>query len=554
MDGGNTMNDDSTLLRRFAARRDEDAFAELVGRHLGLVYHAALRQTGGVTQLAEDAAQATFSLLAAKAAKLAEHPELAGWLYTTACHKARELRRGEQRRRQREHTASTMQDLHAEPTNDEAWRRMRPVIDDALLGLAPEDRAAVVLRFFEGRAFAEIGVALRVGENAARMRVERALDRLQGALERRGLTSTAATLATALAVPAALATPAGLAGRIAGNAFAAATAGATAGGLLHFMISAKTLVPVTALVAVAAVGTSVHQQRELAALRTVATDLRRENAALQARLDPIESHHSAATAPTASVSAPSSATAASAPAGGASADEPISQQSVDARYKRAKELARNGQYAEALAEFLWCYDKGMKLIASFAGVRNSYLTDSIAKLAKVYPPALVALQERRDAAERRIVADPAERDAVLDYCALNRALDENDRSLVVFDTISAGDERRSFLAYSLIDPLIEARRYSELLAAYPYSRIRSLFEATSDPSRLAQVVPAQIDLLRRTCVRLNAKQVEVLAGAGDLADAREFIGKILAFDSTYETRTLLQRHLERAGHPELLPP
>ena len=554
MDGVITMNDDSTLLRRFAAQRDEAALAELVGQHLGLVYHAALRQTNNDTQLAEDAAQATFSLLAAKAVKLAEHPELAGWLHATACLKARELCRGEQRRRRREKTASTMSELHGEPTNDEAWSRVRPAIDDALLELSPEDRAAVVLRFFESRAFAEIGAALRLSENAARMRVERALDRLQGALERRGITSTAATLASVLAVPAALAVPAGLAGRIVGTAVATGTALGGAAGLFHFMISAKSIAWTAAVVAVAAVGTSVHQQRELAALRTATTDLRHENAALQARIGTLESHRSAATGPTASVGAPSSATAASAPAAVVPADEPITHESVDARYKHAQELARNGQYAEALAEFLWCYDKGMKLIGSYAGVRNSYLTSSIAKLAKVYPPALAALQERRDAAERRIVAEPAERDAVMDYCALNRALDENDRSLVVFDTIPAGDERRSILAYALIDPLIEARRYSELLAAYPYSRIRSLFEATSDSSRLSQVAPAQIDLLRRTCVRLNAKQVEVLAGAGDLADAREFIGKILAFDSTYETRTLIQRHLERAGHPELLPP
>ena len=93
---------------------------------------------------------------------------------------------------------------------DEAWLRVRPLIDDALLALPEKDRAAVLLRYFEGRPFAEIGAALELEENAARMRIERALDRLQGALAKRGITSTTATLASVLAVPAGLAAPAGL--------------------------------------------------------------------------------------------------------------------------------------------------------------------------------------------------------------------------------------------------------------------------------------------------------------------------------------------------------
>ncbi len=518
------------------------------------MYHAALRVTDGDTQLAEDAAQATFLLAAEKAAALGKHPELAGWLYTTACHKARELRRGEQRRQRREQTASTMNELHGEPTNDEAWSRVRPVIDDALLELADGDRSAVVLRYFEGRAFGEIGAALGLGENAARMRVERALERLHGALAKRGITSTAATLATALAVPAALAAPAGLAGKIVVNSVAVGTALGGAAGLLHFMISAKSLAMIAGVVAVAAVGTAVHQQRELAALRTETSDLRRENAALQVRLGAPESHTPAPAVAAAAVVAPSPSSAASATSATTGADEPVTRESVQARFEHAKNLVEQGQHAEALAEFLWCYDTGMRLVRPFSGVRNSFLTSAIAKLGKRYPPALVALQERRDAAERKIVADPSDRDAVMDYSGLNRALGEEDRSLVVFDSIPAGDRRRSLLVHSLIDPLIEARRYSELLEAYPYSRIRQLFEVASDSSRLANSTPEQTEMIRRSCVQSSAKQVEVLAGAGDLVDAREFIGKILAFDSTFETRTLLQRHLERAGHPELLAP
>ena len=74
-----------------------------------------------------------------------------------------------------------------EPVAD--WGRLRPVIDDALHALSELDREAVLLRFFQGRAFAEIGAALRLTEEAARKRVERALDKMAGALAKRGVTS-----------------------------------------------------------------------------------------------------------------------------------------------------------------------------------------------------------------------------------------------------------------------------------------------------------------------------------------------------------------------------
>jgi hypothetical protein len=77
------MTDDAELLRRYAAERSEEAFAELVQRHLNLVYRSALRQLGGDAHRAEDVAQSVFALLAHKAASLSGHPNLAGWLYTT---------------------------------------------------------------------------------------------------------------------------------------------------------------------------------------------------------------------------------------------------------------------------------------------------------------------------------------------------------------------------------------------------------------------------------------------------------------------------------------
>jgi RNA polymerase sigma factor (sigma-70 family) len=214
------MPDDSELLRRYADDHSEEAFGELVRRHLGLVYNAALRQCGD-PHLAEDAAQNVFSDLARKARPLSSRPVLAGWLYTSARFAALRVARTEGRRRAREYEAHAMMELldGAEPSAD--WDRLRPVIDEALQGLGEGEREAVLLRYFEKRPFAEIGRLFAVTEDAARMRVERALEKMRGTLERNGVTSTGAALGAALATQADAAPPSIVIAKIAAAAMAA---------------------------------------------------------------------------------------------------------------------------------------------------------------------------------------------------------------------------------------------------------------------------------------------------------------------------------------------
>ena len=128
------MIEDAELLRRYAADRDESAFAELVRRHLGFVYHAALRQCGGDAHRAEDVAQAVFTDLARKAGRLARRPVLAGWLYTSTRYAAAQAVRTEARRQVREQEAHAMNELLAPSPAESAaeWERLRPVIDDEI--------------------------------------------------------------------------------------------------------------------------------------------------------------------------------------------------------------------------------------------------------------------------------------------------------------------------------------------------------------------------------------------------------------------------------------
>jgi DNA-directed RNA polymerase specialized sigma24 family protein len=89
------MNDDAELLRRYFEEGVDAAFAELVRRHVDLVYSAALRQVNGDTHLAADATQIVFSDLARKAGAPVGHQVLAGWLFTSTRFAAAKLVRGE---------------------------------------------------------------------------------------------------------------------------------------------------------------------------------------------------------------------------------------------------------------------------------------------------------------------------------------------------------------------------------------------------------------------------------------------------------------------------
>ncbi len=276
---------DAELLRRYANTRAEDAFAEIVRRHLKLVYFAACRRTGD-PQLAEDVAQQVFTALARDAAALSRHAVLTGWLYTTTRFVAANLLRTERRRQAREQEMFLMRDslspAEPHPTGSAvSWEQMRPFVDAALDELGERDREAVLLRFFEGRAFAEIGAALQVKEDAARMRVDRALNKLRALLEQRGVTSTAAALGLTLANQSAAAVvPAGLAVSVTSGAIAGVgTAGvlAMSAGVLGFMSTAKIIVTVGVLVGAAGVGSAIRERAQNRETQAGLAALRREH-------------------------------------------------------------------------------------------------------------------------------------------------------------------------------------------------------------------------------------------------------------------------------------
>ena len=202
------MTDDMALVREYARNRSETAFGALVSRHLNLVYYVALREVRD-PHLAEEVTQAAFIILSRKAGALGPRTILSGWLCRTARYVSAEVLRSQRRRQKREQEAY-MQSLLNE-TESDAWMQIAPLLETAMAQLGEQEHNAIVLRFYEGKALKQVGAALGTGQDAARMRINRALEKLRKFFARRGLTLSAALITAAVSANAVQAAPIGLA-------------------------------------------------------------------------------------------------------------------------------------------------------------------------------------------------------------------------------------------------------------------------------------------------------------------------------------------------------
>ena len=286
---------DQQLLRQYTERRSEAAFAEIVRRHVDLVYSAALRMVCDA-HLADDVTQGVFVACAQNAPQLTAHPVLAGWLHRTTQNLAANTVRSEVRRCAREQEALAMNELLS-PEPSDVWEHIAPHLDTALGELSEPDRDVLLLRYFQRKSAHEMAETLGVSDDAAQKRVSRAVERLRELFAKRGVTVGASGLVVVITANAVQAAPAGLAVTIStaaplAGATIATTATVTAVKTIAMTTLQKTLIASTLAVAV---GTVIYEAQQASTLRTQVQALHLQQAPLAEQIQQLQREHDAAT-------------------------------------------------------------------------------------------------------------------------------------------------------------------------------------------------------------------------------------------------------------------
>ena len=218
--------DDLSLLRKYVEDRDEQAFAEVVRRHVDLVYSAARRQLSDPSA-ADDVTQLVFVTLAGKARALRPGCVLAAWLLSVTRNVAMNANTAAARRRLHELRAAQMKISECDPgraVEGSLWDRVAPHLDEGVAALPEGRRRAIVLRYFERKSVAEVALQLQVSEDAAKQRLSRGVDQLRAFFARRGVVVSVPALGVLVAANAVQAAPPAI---VAASTAAAAAASAT---------------------------------------------------------------------------------------------------------------------------------------------------------------------------------------------------------------------------------------------------------------------------------------------------------------------------------------
>ncbi len=251
---------EAVLLNRFARTGDAGAFAEIIRRHAGLVYGAALRILADVDR-ASDVAQETFLQLTKDAHNVTG--SLPGWLHRVATHKAIDQMRRDASRRRRE-----AEYVAGQPHEVTDWKDLSHHVDEELNRLDSETREMLIAHFLQGQTTRQIALSRGVSQATVSRRVDAGVTQLRATLRKRGVLVAAGVLSTLLsrnavqAAPSALMTELGKMAMVGGHAAVGAAGASTvqtvAGGVLA---GVKAKVVAVAAVAVIGAGTVVTYQQ-----------------------------------------------------------------------------------------------------------------------------------------------------------------------------------------------------------------------------------------------------------------------------------------------------
>lgn len=250
-----------------------------------------------------------------------------------------------------------------------------------------------------------------------------------------------------------------------------------------------------------------------------------------------------------------------------------------ARMNHARTLAQRGKSKEALREYLWCFDHGNQHSIGFHGVRLSFLLSDIVSLGEDYPPAIEALEKRREAAEEKLLAGldgkptkdrrkqgllarltqpslPAGFEQAMEVAAINRSLGCNERTLELYDRLIREGSRtamiRRVMLREVIDLMLAAKRYDDVLAETgdPFKEIDSLMGtyrmvAAMDRDKPKPYNPS--DSFKQHVAVEGSKYYEAMLGAGQKATARRMARKLITFNNRGDTYAVLIERAMKVG-------
>jgi RNA polymerase sigma factor (sigma-70 family) len=250
---------DRELLAEYVSKGSEEAFSEIVERHLGRVLATCLRALGD-HQEAEDAAQAVFLLLVKKAGSISHGTILSGWLYLAARNVAMNALKRRARRAKHEREAGEMPSTAKnEHSQQESWTEVRPELDAALAALSGHQRNVVVMRYLYGKSQKEVAAELDCSRESVALATTRGLARLRDRLARGGAVVPVAVLGTLLLENGVAGVPAGLAASVTavclGKTAAPAAAVSLAQSAARAMVLVKIKLAAAVLCTVVAAGT-----------------------------------------------------------------------------------------------------------------------------------------------------------------------------------------------------------------------------------------------------------------------------------------------------------
>jgi thiol-disulfide isomerase/thioredoxin len=227
-----------------------------------------------------------------------------------------------------------------------------------------------------------------------------------------------------------------------------------------------------------------------------------------------------------------------------------------ARLQFGAALAQKGKDAEALSEYLWCFDHGLEASPSFTGVRLSFLLMNIKNLAARYPAARQALETRRDERQAKVAAGANDHQTVMDLVSLNNTLEQKERNFAVFDGLPAGNKTRTMILALYGDQFLEAKRYADVLQGTDgkadfKNAVERCDQSLNSLGKDSPMRERMEETMRQLTVRSGAHSFEALAGLKRNQDGKDLAGQILKFDSSPATRALLAEAAQRADNAVL---